>query len=272
MSRVRWVPLRDPPILSRRLFRDGGCIKKASAVWLRRMVEVALSSEEEMSLLFRRSHHAPRRCLLLMILLVAAEAQVNFVAVGNSRAVPVGSAQNTIAWSTDGIAWNGLGNIIFNTAATQDGGGRGVAYSPPLARWVATGESDTYTISYSNDGLAWFGVPNSLTDIFTTKGFVMQWGQGKFVAGGWGVNTLAYSLDGIFWTGLGNSTITLYVQGLAFSATQNLWVAVGEPATQGAGQNVIATSADGISVRVTMGCLFVLNFSHSGLVKEETIF
>ena len=109
--------------------------------------------------------------------------------------VAVGNGDNTIAYSSDGITWTGLGNSIFSDT------GRGVAWNGTM--WVAVGEG-TNTIAYSYDGITWTEVSGS-TSIFSTNGCGVAW-NGKFwIAVGQGINSIAYSYDGITWTGVSES-------------------------------------------------------------------
>ena len=68
---------------------------------------------------------------------------------------------NTIAYSSDGIDWIGLGKDIFSTS------GQGVAWNG--TRFVAVGEG-TNTIAYSSDGITWTPSVDS-TNIFTISGY-----------------------------------------------------------------------------------------------------
>jgi hypothetical protein len=140
--------------------------------------------------------------------------------------VGVGSGADTIAYSTDGIVWIGLGATIFSTT------GWGVAYNGSM--WVAVG-SGTNSIAYSNDGISWTGLGVS---IFSLAGWNIAWNGSMWVAVGQGTNTIAYSNDGISWTGLGNSILELG-RGIAWNGS--MWVAVGQ------GTNSIAYSTDGIN-------------------------
>ena len=63
--------------------------------------------------------------------------------------VAVGIGTHTIAYSSDGINWTGLGTSIFDYA------GHGVTWGRD--KFVAVGE-DSNTIAYSNDGINWTGL------------------------------------------------------------------------------------------------------------------
>ena len=74
--------------------------------------------------------------------------------------VAVGDGTNTIAYSSDGITWTGLGTSIFSSI------GYGVAYNG-TNRWVAVGNG-TNSIAYSSDGISWTGIG---TSIFLNTGY-----------------------------------------------------------------------------------------------------
>ena len=85
-----------------------------------------------------------------------------------NRYVAVGrGTNNTLAYSSDGITWTGLGSIIFSFS------GYGVAWIG--SRWVALGEG-TNTIAYSSDGITWTGIGQS---IFSITGLGVAWNGGK---------------------------------------------------------------------------------------------
>ena len=69
--------------------------------------------------------------------------------------------------------------------------------------WVCLSDT-THSIIYSYDAFNWTGVDNKT--IFSNNGECLVYGQGLFLAGGYGsTHTMAYSRDGINWTGLGNA-------------------------------------------------------------------
>ncbi len=142
--------------------------------------------------------------------------------------VAAGQGTNSLAYSTDGINWTGLGTSIFSIE------GRGVAWNGTL--WVAVG-SGTNSIAYSADGINWTGLG---TSTFATQGITVAWNGSRFVAGGQGTNNLAYSDDGMTWTGVtGTSIFSSSVQGMGTSGS--MWIAAG------AGTNTLASSSDGIT-------------------------
>jgi hypothetical protein len=109
--------------------------------------------------------------------------------------VAVGAGTNTIATSSDGIAWTGLGTSVFDVA------GRSVDWNG--VRWVAVGEGSVNTIAYATSAASsWTGVGNS---VFSVRGVSVKWMFNRWVAGGEGTNTMASSVNGTSWTGLGSS-------------------------------------------------------------------
>jgi hypothetical protein len=59
---------------------------------------------------------------------------------------------NTIAYSSNGTTWTGLGKSIFTNQ------GRGVSWNGTM--WVAVGDGSSHTIAYSNNGTTWTGLGN----------------------------------------------------------------------------------------------------------------
>jgi hypothetical protein len=196
----------------------------------------------------------------------------SYVATGKRLPVwvAVGSGTvNSIAISTDGITWTGLGKTIFSSSASK------VAYANGL--WVAVG-TGTNNIATSTDGFAWTG-RNTTAFYGGVKGIAYGNGLWVVVAASGG-NAVATSSDGITWTGgsltsTNNGYCVAYGNGLwvvgssdpyysiqtstngiswtvrssLFSTSCNavaygngIWVAVGSGTT-----NTIATSTDGIT-------------------------
>lgn len=144
-----------------------------------------------------------------------AQPVANFVAGGGS-----GNAEpfHTLAWSKDGVTWNGLGNAIFDTSTTS------VSYCAVLDVWVATG-GNLNTVAYSGDGKNWTGLGNAA---ISTNGQGVHWYDGVFIAvGGGGQNTMARSIDGQEWEGLGARTFDGQGYSVRYSRKTQRWVAVG---------------------------------------------
>ena len=146
---------------------------------------------------------------------------------------------NTLAYSSDGITWSGLGTNVINSQ------GFGVAYSAFQNLWVAAGSGTGNTLAYSSDGITWTGLAKS---IFSSYGYYATYSakQNRWTATGNGTgvnaNSLAYSTDGINWIGRGISIFSTTGYNVAYSAFQDRWVAAGT----GTG-NSLAYSMDGIN-------------------------
>jgi hypothetical protein len=155
----------------------------------------------------------------------------NTITFPTNRIVAVGDVSgggtNTIAYSSDGITWTGLGNSIFQSI------GVGVAWNG--LKWVAVGEGIN-TIAYSSDGITWTGI-GSL--IFTTRGIGVAWNDSMWVAVGNGADSIAHSPDGMAWTGITGTSIFTTGQGVAWNGS--MWVAVGQ------GAYSFAYSSDGVA-------------------------
>ena len=152
--------------------------------------------------------------------------------------VAVGRTTNSLAYSTDGIAWTGLGPIIFSN------GGQSIAYSAYQNRWVAGGNGNGTgnTLAYSTNGINWIGLGNSIFSA-QTNAIVYSAKQDRWVASGQGTgNTLAYSSDGINWSGLTNIIFSSFGWGVSYSEKLDKWVANGGGTT-----NTLAYSTNGIT-------------------------
>ncbi len=153
-----------------------------------------------------------------------SRAQQRWVAVGEG-------AVNTIAWSTDGLAWTGLGKSIFTNR------GSGVAFSATLSRWIAVG-SGSNQIAASDDGLTWRGVEAP----FWTAGAHVAYSprQLRWVAVGNGTNAIAYSTDGLSWNAI--EGVFARGRGIAYSVALDQWLACGSFPVPG---DTLAVSTDG---------------------------
>jgi hypothetical protein len=102
-------------------------------------------------------------------------------------AVSTSTSGNTMARSTNGINWTGLGRTTFSTV------GRTVIHVNGL--WVAGGQGGN-SIATSPDGTTWTGrTPSGVTDTVRS----IAWNGSLFVAGSNTVNILT-SPDGFTWT------------------------------------------------------------------------
>ena len=176
------------------------------------------------------------RILLSLLLAVASipsygqltlDKTVPYLATSNVANVYViggSGTSNTLAYSTDGINYTGLGTSIFSTVCygiASNGHG-----------FVAVG-AGTNSIAYSDDGINWTGLGISIFDI---AGRSVCWTGSVFVAVGASnsANTIAYSYDGVTWTGLGMTHWGAWsASGSGESVCYNgsVVVAVGNPAT-----------------------------------------
>ena len=130
--------------------------------------------------------------------------------------VAVGSLNNTIAYSLDGINWVGLGTSLFTTS------GNGVGWSGNI--WMVAG-SGSDTIGYSNDGMTWFNNPyNTFVRQIVSNG-VMYVSVGVFASTT--PNNIVYSINGINWI---PTTTNFSVQGngVSWSSINSRWVVVGD--------------------------------------------
>ena len=137
--------------------------------------------------------------------------QGNDVAYNGRQFVAVGSGTNSIAYSTDGLTWTGIGATIFTSA------GNGISWNNE--RWVAVGFGGP-PIAYSSNGISWTTVSTS-TSIFSSSGSDVCWDGRRWIAVGEGTaNDIATSYDGITWYGVATST-SLFTTGVGLSTSYN---------------------------------------------------
>ena len=130
--------------------------------------------------------------------------------------VATGTGTNTIAYSYDGINWNGLGLNIFTNY------GNCVVYNNNLnGFWVATG-SGTNTLAYSFNGIVWTGLGTQIFSLFCN---CVNYNSVMWLAGGSGTNALAYSYNGINWIGQGTSFGMTIVNSISWNG--RVWFIVG---------------------------------------------
>ena len=141
-----------------------------------------------------------------------------WLAGGNSS-----SADNTLAYSYNGINWTGLG-LIFSAS------GYDVAWNGNL--WVACGTDGTgRTLQYSYDGIYWYNCIQTVgaTTLFPSTVYCIAWNGTMWVAGGFvtGSNnySLAYSYDGINWVQATTQFFTTSCTCVAWNGY--MWVAGG---------------------------------------------
>jgi hypothetical protein len=137
---------------------------------------------------------------------------------------------NTLAKSTDGINWTGLGNSVFSTQAT------GVAWNGYI--WIATGQGGNTLAKSTDNGNTWTGLGSST---FSTQATSVAWNGNIFAATGHGANTIAISQDGTNWTP--RATTTLFSsKGTGIAWNGYIWIATGQVANTITGGNTIAFS------------------------------
>jgi len=146
-----------------------------------------------------------------------------------------------IAYSYDGITWRGTGSTLFASNV------RGVAWNGTM--WVAVGQSPF--VAYSYDGIVWRA--GTGTGLFTTAGYGVSWNGTVWVAAGLGPNSLMYSFNGINWVGI---TLKTRLSSFGYGVASNYQVPpkafIQHPtlafgASSGGRGNTIAYSPDGIN-------------------------
>ena len=150
--------------------------------------------------------------------------------------VAVGSANNTIATSTNGIDWVGRGSYIFTTE------GFGIAWSNEQVQFIGAG-SGTNALAYSYDGVYWMGLGSSMLSV----AYDVQWNGSIWVATGSPVannKSIAYSYDGRTW--LNPTQTNLFdIAGKKLSWNGEFWMVVGSSTSSNSYYN-IGISNDGI--------------------------
>jgi hypothetical protein len=151
--------------------------------------------------------------------------------------------RSSLIYSSDGVHWTGLGNILFTNVRCLTWGRN---------TWVAGGGGSN-TLAYSSNGTSWTGLG---TGIFSTQcngvtfGFAGAVLGQSFVAVGGGTNDTATSADGISWTGQG---LTLFAGGEGNAVTfgtctqKKQYVAVG-----GGASTIVLDSALDMIVGMTI--------------------
>jgi hypothetical protein len=122
---------------------------------------------------------------------------------------------HTMAYSTDGIYWKGLGKNIFTVRGNK------VIWNGVL--WVAVG-TGTYWVATSYDGIRWVGRDKTLL----TEAYDVAWNGRVFIAVGYGSQTtIAQSENGIQWYAVPNSTSIFSIRGSSVVWTGRIWLAYG---------------------------------------------
>jgi hypothetical protein len=128
---------------------------------------------------------------------------------------------NSMARSTDGTAWTGMGKTTFTSV------GQSVTYANGL--WVAGGQGGNSIAKSTDGGNTWSGVS---TNGGISIGRYVTYANGIWVAVGEGAgNTLVTSSDGTNWTGFppaNNGNINI---GNSVAYGNGRWIAVGSAGT-----------------------------------------
>jgi len=164
---------------------------------------------------------------------------------GGSMWVAVGvpfntGTRNTMAYSTNGTTWTGLGLVYFEWGNT-------VAWNGSL--WVVGGTSFDFSspdlgnsLIYSTNGTTWTGLGKPILN----EMLEVHWSGSMWVGVGTGTgNTIAYSSNGTTWTGLG-TTIFLNGTGVAFNKSRpnTITFTAGNTIGTVTGTNITTTSSN----------------------------
>jgi hypothetical protein len=144
----------------------------------------------------------------------------------------MGAGSNTIATSTDGMNWFGLGLSIF------DGSGVGVDWNG--SQWLAVGNGSTNTLATSSDIMAssWTGLGKT---VFSAGLRCVKWMMGAWFVGADsnGTTTIKSSSDTTTWTSI--------TTGLTNTCRYVSWNGREAFAVGSGGSANITTSTDGVS-------------------------
>ena len=158
--------------------------------------------------------------------------------------VSCGAGTNTLAYSTDGIKWTGLGTSVFYNRGFK------VAWNGFM--WVAVGDptgasgSGNNSIAYSFNGINWTGL--GLT--YLALGRDVLWDGAKWIAVGKAAaanmsdSAVVYSYDGITWISTTSSGIFSLNTGICVAYNGYIYLAGGQ---RGTVNNAMAYSYDGIN-------------------------
>ena len=132
---------------------------------------------------------------------------------------------NTMAYSSNGTQWTGLGKSIFSTCYSIAYNGVSLLVAAGYYNSVGSNKS---SLAYSSNGTSWVGLG---TTIFSGYGQSIGYGNNLWVAGGsntGGTTTIAYSSDGQNWTPiLNSSSITTTLNYVKYFSTIGKWIGVG---------------------------------------------
>ena len=141
---------------------------------------------------------------------------------------------NTMAYSSNGLSWTPVNNILFEAET------RGISKHNG-SKILALGNGTNYSIGYSTNGVDWTGI-NTTKTLFSDYGNSAVYidNISLWVAVGKGNNSIANSSDGINWTGLGIAELD---EGRGVDTNNDITIVVGKKHTNG---SCIYYSYDGI--------------------------
>ena len=166
-------------------------------------------------------------------------------------------AQNSLAYSPDGIQWTGLGTSVFT---------QGLAACWNGTKWLALG-SGTNTMAYSLDGLQWTGL-NTVT--FGYSGLSAVWNGSQFMAGGTPYYPVTGGLSGTTYTVAftPSSAVTSYTANLYSQAAYTSAVLVVAGGGGGGGDQAAGGGAGGVlsnaSVTFVPGMTYTVSVGAGG--------
>ncbi|NCX96723.1 MAG: hypothetical protein EBX41_10065, partial [Chitinophagia bacterium] len=189
--------------------------------------------------------------------------------------IAVGSGNNSVAYSLDGITWTGLGLLICNNISNNSniviatatlinytvlvGSNQRISYdlgttwssfsisgNPSIQQIANNGNFfvafSSTSIYYSYNGTTW--VSSGSVSSLMLSVYSLAYGNNKWVIIGQGTNTIAYSNNGTQWTGLGKTLLINIDRGYV-EYGNGIWVAIGSNGSPGA--NEIIYSYDAIT-------------------------
>lgn len=145
--------------------------------------------------------------------------------------IACGEGSNTLAYSHDGIKWNGLGKNVFTSRANK------ACWNGKM--WIAVGSGSAWN-AYSYDGIIW----NASQDTLLTEGYDIAWNGSVWVAVGDGLScTIVTSTDGMIWSPISNSKMLFSSRVSSITWTGKAWLAYGSGSTTGAKSTLANASA-----------------------------
>ena len=156
----------------------------------------------------------------------------------NADFVVTGDTPNLLAYSIDG-------GVTYTPVATGAVIMRGVAFSAKRRVWITIGFSGSPLAFISPNGIKWF-TNNAPSASSRMMALAYSDTQDLWIAGNGpsttGTTPFAISTTGYTWTQTSVNALITTVNGIVFSPSLNLWVAVG-----GGGNSSVVYSSNGIS-------------------------